>query len=126
MRHKQFIKPLHCVHCIVRATQLIQETVYKWRAMSRFLNTVLKSTDVFTANRKMDGSMLYATSLYSPEEFNELKAADLYETLKLLYKFAWRCNSEANNFSVKVRFIFSDFTSDLLYIFLHNLFNDIR
>lgn len=42
--------------------------------MNRILNATLKITNVFTANRRIDGPMLSAASLYSPDEFNEMKA----------------------------------------------------
>jgi len=42
--------------------------------MNRILNATLKITNVFTISRRIDGPMLRAASLHSPDEFNELKA----------------------------------------------------
>jgi hypothetical protein len=43
--------------------------------MNRILNATLKITNVFTANRRIDGPMLTAASLYPADEFNELNAS---------------------------------------------------
>lgn len=76
MRILPFNKPPYCVPCIVHTTQLIQEALYKRRAMNRFLNAILKITNYLTANRRMSGPLLCAAPLYSPDDFNKLKASD--------------------------------------------------